>query len=186
MWLSCISVCSSLDLSCLGLSVLPGLCWLFPFPCSGSFQLLSLQIFSRVLSLFLFLLGPLKCVVGIIMLYQGFVRLSSFFKKIIFSMFCGSDFHHSILQVIYFPFFCLSYSATDSFQCIILEKPMAPHSSTLAWKIPWMEEPGRLQSMGSLRVGHDWSGLAAAAGVQYMKVITCHSSSGSDIPVLWS
>ena len=35
--------------------------------------------------------------------------------------------------------------------------PMAPHSSTLAWKIPWMEEPGRLQSMGSLRVGHDWA-----------------------------
>ena len=33
---------------------------------------------------------------------------------------------------------------------------MAPHSSTLAWKIPWMEEPGRLQSMGSLRVGLDW------------------------------
>ena len=35
------------------------------------------------------------------------------------------------------------------------EKVMAPHSSTLAWKIPWMEEPVRLQSMGSLRVGHD-------------------------------
>ena len=34
---------------------------------------------------------------------------------------------------------------------------MAPHSSTLAWKIPWMEEPGRLQSMGSWRVGHDWA-----------------------------
>ena len=34
---------------------------------------------------------------------------------------------------------------------------MAPHSSTLAWKIPWMEEPGRLQSMGSLLVGHDWA-----------------------------
>ena len=33
---------------------------------------------------------------------------------------------------------------------------VAPHSSTAAWKIPWMEEPGRLQSMGSLRVGHDW------------------------------
>ena len=33
------------------------------------------------------------------------------------------------------------------------EKAMAPHSSTLAWKIPWMEEPGRLQSMGSLSVG---------------------------------
>ena len=38
-----------------------------------------------------------------------------------------------------------------------LEKAMAPHSSTLAWKIPWMEEPGRLQSMRSLRVGHDWA-----------------------------
>ena len=37
-----------------------------------------------------------------------------------------------------------------------LEKEMATHSSTLAWKIPWMEEPGGLQSMGSLRVGHDW------------------------------
>ena len=36
-----------------------------------------------------------------------------------------------------------------------LEKEMAIHSSTIAWKIPWTEEPGRLQSMGSLRVGHD-------------------------------
>ena len=36
-------------------------------------------------------------------------------------------------------------------------KAMAPHSSTLAWKIPWMEEPGRLQSMRSLRVRHDWA-----------------------------
>ena len=39
----------------------------------------------------------------------------------------------------------------------ILEKEMATHSSTLAWKTPWTEEPGRLQSMGSLRVGHDWA-----------------------------
>ena len=36
-----------------------------------------------------------------------------------------------------------------------LEKEMAIHSSTTAWKIPWTEEPGRLQSMGSQRVGHD-------------------------------
>ena len=36
-----------------------------------------------------------------------------------------------------------------------LEKEMATYSSTLAWKIPWMEEPGRLQSMGSQTVGHD-------------------------------
>ena len=39
---------------------------------------------------------------------------------------------------------------------LVTEKAMAPQSSTLAWKIPWMEEPGRLQSMVSLRVGHDW------------------------------
>ena len=38
-----------------------------------------------------------------------------------------------------------------------LENEMAMHSSTLAWKIPWMEEPGGLQSMGSLRVQHDWA-----------------------------
>ena len=39
----------------------------------------------------------------------------------------------------------------------ILEKAMATHSSTLAWKIPWTKGPGRLQSMGSLGVGHDWA-----------------------------
>ena len=38
-----------------------------------------------------------------------------------------------------------------------MEKAMAPHSSTLAWKIPWTEEPGRLQIMGSQRVGHNWA-----------------------------
>ena len=37
------------------------------------------------------------------------------------------------------------------------EKALATHSSILAWKIPWTEEPGRLQSMGSQRVGHDWA-----------------------------
>ena len=42
--------------------------------------------------------------------------------------------------------------------CLTLaEKAMAPHSSTLAWKIPWTEEPGGLQSMRSLRVGHNWA-----------------------------
>ena len=45
------------------------------------------------------------------------------------------------------------------FIAILLEKAMAPHSSTLAWKIPWTEEPGRLQSMGSLRVGYNWATL---------------------------
>ena len=40
---------------------------------------------------------------------------------------------------------------------LVGEKEMATHSSTLAWKIPWMEEPGRLQSVGSWRVGHNWA-----------------------------
>ena len=44
---------------------------------------------------------------------------------------------------------------TFTFHFNALEREMATHSSTLAWKIPWMEEPGRLQSMGSLKVGHD-------------------------------
>ena len=44
---------------------------------------------------------------------------------------------------------------------------MATHSSTLAWKIPWTEEPGGLLSMGSHRVRHDWSNLAAAAACDY-------------------
>ena len=39
----------------------------------------------------------------------------------------------------------------------LMEKAVAPHSSSPAWKIPWMDEPGRLQSMGPLRVGHDLS-----------------------------
>jgi len=64
--------------------------------------------------------------------------------------------------------FVLKYTCFTEFCCFLLnlnmnkpqvyiypEKAMAPHSSTLAWKIPWAEEPGRLQSMGSLRVGHD-------------------------------
>ena len=44
-----------------------------------------------------------------------------------------------------------------SFWLSFMEKAMATHSSTPAWKIPWMKEPRRLQSMGSLRVRHDWA-----------------------------
>ena len=46
---------------------------------------------------------------------------------------------------------------TFTFPFHALEKEMATHSSTLAWKIPWTKEPGRLQSMGSQRDGHDWT-----------------------------
>ena len=54
---------------------------------------------------------------------------------------------------------CEYYSIPMGLWCPLegdTEKAMAPHSSTLAWKIPWTEEPGRLQSMGSWRVGHDF------------------------------
>ena len=54
---------------------------------------------------------------------------------------------------------------TFTFQFHALEKEMATHSSVLAWRIPGMGEPGGLPSMGSHRVQHDWSDLAAAAAV---------------------
>ena len=56
---------------------------------------------------------------------------------------------------------CIHAQAQVFWSCLTLcepvEKAMAPHSSTLAWRIPWMGEPGRLQSMGSLRVGGNWA-----------------------------
>ena len=52
---------------------------------------------------------------------------------------------------------------TFTFHFHALEKAMATHSSVFAWRIPGTGEPGGLPSMGSHRVGHDWSGLAAAA-----------------------
>ena len=55
---------------------------------------------------------------------------------------------------------------TFTFHLHALEKEMAPHSSVLAWRIPGTGEPGGLLSMGSHRVGHNWSDLAAAAAYQ--------------------
>ena len=81
-----------------------------------------------------------------------------------------SDFLSFSLSMFFNPSFCLNgnqlplrcCNRRDFIELTIyrnlwlgLEKAMAPHSSTLAWKIPWMEEPGRLQSMGSLRVRHN-------------------------------
>ena len=67
---------------------------------------------------------------------------------------------------------------------LVSEKAMAPHSSTLAWKIPWMEEPGRLQSMGSHRVGHDRSDLAAAAILPSGKEVTCKTGDPGDVGLI--
>ena len=56
-----------------------------------------------------------------------------------------------------------------------MEKEMATHSSILAWRIPGTEEPSGLLSMGSHRVGHDWSDLAAAAAAVYFHFSYCIS-----------
>ena len=66
------------------------------------------------------------------------------FNHLFFRMIC-------IREELYF-----ASSKLELSMMVFSEKAMAPHSSTLAWKIPWMEEPGGLQSMGSLTVGHDW------------------------------
>ena len=65
---------------------------------------------------------------------------------------------------------------TFTFHFHALEKEMAAHSSVLAWRIPGTEEPGRRLSMGSHRVGHDWSDLAAAAAAQRKKLFLLHNS----------
>ena len=70
---------------------------------------------------------------------------------------------------------------TFTFHFHALEKEMATHSSVLAWRIPGMAEPGGLPSMGSHRVGHNWSVLAAAAAGYrwYLKLSVCMISQGS-------
>ena len=65
------------------------------------------------------------------------------------------NFHHLGTQKLSCPFIIAERLNNDILQHEEPEKAMAPHSSTLAWKIPWTEEPGRLQSMGLHRVGHD-------------------------------
>ena len=79
---------------------------------------------------------------------------------------CISDYvscltvHRGFLNSLFFLscFIWFDSTAVLKFTYIFIRQHlMAPHSSTLAWKIPWTEEPGRLQSMGSLRVGHDWA-----------------------------
>ena len=82
----------------------------------------------------------------------AYCRLLFFFNPVCHSVFLSGAF--SLLTV----------------KVIIDIYAMAPHSSTLAWKIPWTEEPGWLQSMGSHRVGHDWSNLAAACSYCYFKL----------------
>ena len=121
----------SLITMCLGVFllgfILPGtLCaswtWLtISFPMFGKFSsIITLNVFSGPFSLDSPSGTPIMRVLVHLMLSQRFPRLSSFlFILFFYILFCSSDFRHSVLQVIY-PFFCLSYSAIDSYQCIIL------------------------------------------------------------------
>ena len=52
-----------------------------------------------------------------------------------------------------------------------LEKEMATHSSILAWRIPWTEEPGRLQSTGSQKVGHDWATSLSLINLKFLSIL---------------
>ena len=66
----------------------------------------------------------------------------------------------------------------------LLEKEMATHSSTLAWKISWMEEPGRPQSMGLQRVAHDWIPKIYHDNTNYL-LFLLHSSMGLAKKFVW-
>ena len=114
-----------------------------------------------------------------IKLYVNLLPTTSNFKIVIDLQYCASFrytakwFSYTYICIFFFLFFhysllpdteysSLHYTVNLCFSILhtvvcILEKAMAPHSSTLDWKIPWMEEPGGLQSMRSLRVGHDWA-----------------------------
>ena len=87
-------------------------------------------------------------------------RKNSMFKGV-FSRFGTIWIPYFYWRIIWIPFYKTLHTETAGslvdHQWEVAEKAMAPHSSTLAWKIPWMEEPGRLQSMGSLRVWHNWA-----------------------------
>ena len=110
--------------------------------------------------------------------------------RVFMSMLCASTSHtqgHTAIRCneAYLYFLIHSFSVTSM---VLTEKAMAPHSSTLAWKIPWMEEPGGLQSMGSLRVRHDWSNVAAAAAAAATvltiksKILTCRTLGTRALP----
>ena len=93
------------------------------------------------------------------------ITIFFFFAKFYLSFFsfCLTTADGKQLPVFFYPMYSLfgnCWNSKEQFGVnlkVTWEKAMAPHSSTLAWKIPWMEEPGGLQSMGSRRAGHDWA-----------------------------
>ena len=83
---------------------------------------------------------------------------------------------------------CISKVNHFSYICSLTEKVMATHSSTLAWKIPWLEEPGRQRSKGSHRVRHNWSSFAAVQLFETTQTAACQVplSTGCPWQEYWS
>ena len=118
------------------------------------FFLLKNQFSEEWLSQLYYLDGYFKCHVQ--RLFQG--RRTSC-VEILGTDFPGLPFlQESILSIESFQFEeCTSEATFFIYSSVFEEKAMAPHSSSLAWRIPWTEEPGGLRSMGSLGVRHDWA-----------------------------
>ena len=80
----------------------------------------------------------------------------------------ASIYHHECCQNCFFKVIFISLNTVTE-----MEKAMAPHSSTLAWKIPWTEEPGRLRSMASWRVRHNWATSLSRTGERNGNPLQC-------------
>jgi len=103
------------------------------------------------------------CILACFSLLLSCIRLFVTLGLDYFLFHVGEIFNYNLLKNFLIPFLFLFWhtynsnvDAFDIVQEVSAEKVMAPHSSTLAWKLLWMEEPGKLQSMGSRRAGHDW------------------------------
>ena len=104
-------------------------------------------------------------------MYYIFIHFTVFFFVCLFVcfVFCCEmgiffSFYWRIIALQNFVVFCQTSTWISHRYTYIPEKATAPHSSTLAWKIPWTEEPGRLQCMGSRRVRHDWATSLSCIG----------------------
>ena len=114
---------------------------------------MNFTVFLAVLLLPLFLLTYL-CYAALNIVASKYVLIPG---RIDYLITCSEYFLLFLLDCFSVWLISLSTIIFRSIHVATWEKAMAPHSSTVAWKIPWMEEPGRLHSMGSLRVRHDWA-----------------------------
>ena len=140
------------------------------FFCHHKFNILKLSLYlssKNLLFLLLSLPQPMDswCILPIA-LKRNSLDISDFSLSLCTTLFIKSHelcflFFQSLLSLLQY-YFCLVFGLLAT-RHVALEKEMETHSSVLAWRIPGMGEPGGLPFVGSHRVGHDWSNLAAAA-----------------------